>query len=108
FNWTPRNSIVGHALNAVAFGSDTVVAVGDFGTIVQSDHWSRLQLEWPGPVLTLSGEVGQSYRMLWRDDLSPMVLWIVGPIVTLTNSPQRWDPGFFTLPARFYQAITWP
>ena len=109
-NWTVRSSITANGLNAVIFASDTFLAAGAFGSIVQSDHWSRLQLGWPsGPVLNLFGEVGQTYQIQSRDDLLPATIWTSRMNLTLTNNPHTWaDPSSSGISTKFYRVVQEP
>lgn len=109
--WQARNSGTAMALNAAAYGQGSFVAVGGWGTIVQSGQvaFPGLQL---GPLVALpgrtygfsiSGSVGQTWQVEGSVDL---VNWLPISSFVSTNAVMRFvDSDATNFEQRFYRVI---
>jgi hypothetical protein len=109
--WQARNSGTAMALNAAAYGQGSFVAVGGWGTIVQSGQvaFPGLQL---GPLVALpgrtygfsiSGSVGQTWQVEGSVDL---VNWLPISSFVSTNAVMRFvDSAATNFEQRFYRVI---
>lgn len=97
-------------LRGVAYGNGSFVAVGDGGTILQSDPVISLGLiidEFPR--LTLCGRVPGTYRIERTDTLQVTNQWQTVATFVATNSPYTWiETQLSNSRHRFYRAVLLP
>lgn len=107
--WIERQSSSAYDLYGVGYGSNSFVAVGETGAILQSGVLPPVRPVL-GPVMllptgaaqvTLSGEVGQTYSIEASPDLTT---WSQIGDITLTNETGQFgDPAAVAQPRRFYR-----
>jgi hypothetical protein len=96
------------ALRAVTYGNGYFVAVGDKGTIMQSDPVFTLRLAWnPSgvPNLVLDGERGRAYRIQTCSSLLGSSWTDVFAVTNEKESQSYLDQEAVNAPARFYRAV---
>ena len=96
-SWTNHNSVTKQTLNSIVYGSDTYVAVGAAGTIIQSERFSRPPRILNGKFnrdhfeMVFEGTVGQTYHIQSLNDLSRNNEWKTLSAITLTNYMSTWS-----------------
>jgi flagellin len=109
--WTNRTSANVPCLSGIAYGNNRFVAVGRYGTILQSDALSPIQPVLGSPLmlpggeaeLTLAGSAGQSYAIEASTDF---IHWQTITNITLTSASGRFnDPSATGFGLRFYRAV---
>ena len=110
-NWTNRVSGTSHFLSGINYSSNSFVAVGEAGTILES---SSLNLTPPtlGAIvllsngvaqITLTGTAGQRYRI---DASSGLNTWtLITNVVLAAASGQFSDTAATNFSRRFYRAV---
>jgi hypothetical protein len=96
------------ALQAVTYGNGYFVAVGDKGTIMQSDPVFTLSLSWTPnglPRLVLDGESGRAYRIQTRNNLVGSNWTDVSAVTNATEMQSYIDTQTLLTPVRFYRGV---
>jgi len=101
--------------NAIAFGNNTFVAVGNGSVIVQSDILTGQSPNQPSlamgqvPSLTITGEPGRDYRIEYTDDLPDTNSFQTLATIHLESSQTTWvDTTATNVLKRFYRAAVVP
>ncbi len=111
-DWTTRNSGTATRLWSVAYGQRTVVALGDYGTILQSASFdlspayltSSGTPQYPPFRLVLSGTSGELWHLQASADLSD---WSpLTDLLLISNSAEFLDYSVTNLSRRFYRAVS--
>ncbi|HZQ47955.1 MAG TPA: hypothetical protein VFC07_13135, partial [Verrucomicrobiae bacterium] len=67
-----------------------------------------LEIKW-APALSLTGDVGSSYRIEYTGSLGATNAWLNLDVITLTNNPQIYfDSSAIGQPSRFYRLVKVP
>jgi hypothetical protein len=110
--WTGRKTLGVVDFSGISYGNSTFVAVGNGGLILQSDSFAPAQLRGrvltnsAGFQLTITGEIGRTYRLQASADLQ-VSNWV--DLFTFTNTlgtTNFIDSYATNLPKRFYRAIS--
>jgi hypothetical protein len=109
--WRPFPTGATELLYDVTFGNGSFVAVGNLGTILQTER--ELQMQWRGmhpPELSFRGPVGPNrYRIDASDDPAAPGSWTALDFLSVTDTPHVWRDTAVGQPARkFYRAVLLP
>ena len=107
-DWTPVGVSTPFGALNIGFNNATFLAVGNYGSIFQSDPVVRIQLQYDSlPHLTVEGPRNARYRIEALDSLGITNSWQA--LTTISTPPESWsDPNSSGGSNRMYRAVLLP